>query len=70
MAFQIRLEGRVLKAVEYHKPGDYTKRSSSGMKRWSSRQSEFDKHPIEVPGISFVQWLQLLKHKSLIVEKL
>lgn len=70
MAFQIRLEEKVLKAVEYHAPGSYTKRSSGGMKRWSQRQSEFDKHPIEVTGISFVQWLKLLKHKSLTVEKL
>lgn len=70
MAYQIRLEGKVLVAVEYHRPGPYTRRSSNGMKRWMSGQIERDKHPIEVPGLSFVQWLQLLKHKSLILDTL
>jgi hypothetical protein len=70
MAYQIRLEGTTLKAVEYNEPGPYTRMNSNGMKRWSSRQDEFDKHPIEVPGISFIQWLRLLKHRSLIVDKL
>jgi hypothetical protein len=68
MSYQLRLEGTILRAVEYHKPGPYTRRSSSGMKRWMSGQLENDKHPIEVPGISFIQWLKLLKDKSLILD--
>jgi hypothetical protein len=70
MAYQIRLEGTTLKAVEYHKPGFYTRASSNGMKRWMSGQLERDKHPIDVPGLSFVQWLKLLKCKSLIVDNI
>jgi hypothetical protein len=70
MGYEIKLQGSNLRAVEYHAPGSFTKRSSNGMKRWSSRQAEFDKHPIEVSGISFVQWLKLLKRKRLVVDTL
>jgi hypothetical protein len=68
MAYQLNLEGTTVKAVEYYKPGKH--RSSNGMKAWMNMQLEFDKHPVEVPGLSFVQWLNLLKNKSLIVDKL
>lgn len=74
MAYQLRLyrgiDGPIVKAVKYFPPGPFTRRSSNGMKRWMSRQLECDKEAIELPGISFVQWLRLIKHKSLTVDKL
>jgi hypothetical protein len=70
MSYEITLKGTTLQAVQYNQPGTFTRRSSSGMKRWMNRQLERDQPPIEVPGILFVQWLKLLKHKSIIVDKL
>lgn len=70
MAYLIRLNGTSLTAVQYHKPGSYTKRSSSGMKRWSARQDEWNKEVLEVPGLSFMQWLKILKNKTLVVDTL
>ena len=70
MGYKITLNGTYLMAVQYSKPGSYTKRSSSGMKRWSARQEEWDKEVFDVPGLTFVQWLKLLREKRLLVDNL
>jgi hypothetical protein len=70
MGYELRFDGSNVTAVEYNKPGPFTRRNSKGMTRWMNRQLERDKNPIEVPGLSFSQWLKILKPKRLIIDKL
>ena len=70
MAYQLRLEETTVKAGQYFSPGEFTRRSSNGMKRWMARQLQFDKEAIEIKELTFIQWIKLLKYKSLTVDKL
>jgi hypothetical protein len=68
MGYQLRLEGTTVVAVPYIPCSK--NRSSNGMKAWMARQKEFDKHAVELPGITFVQWLNLLKKKYIYVKEI